>query len=137
MDMRLEIVDSVIGVWGNERVSVRISPRNPYNRMSDSNPQETYFYLVNELEKRKLGILHAMEPSQLPKEVIAMAPAVRKILIGLLILNMGYDLKKAEEVISTGGADAISLGTLFVSNTDLPERFAKHAELVQADKSTY
>jgi N-ethylmaleimide reductase len=132
----LEVTDAVISVWGGDRVSVRLSPRNPFNGMSDSNPQETYLYLVKELEKRKIGILHFMEPAELPKEVKPLAPEVRKLFSGLLILNMGYTEESADTVISSGGADAVSFGTLFISNPDLPERFEKRASLASPDQAT-
>jgi len=133
----LEITDAAISVWGPERVSVRLSPRNPYNGMSDSQPEKTYLFLIEQLEKRKIGILHFMESVQLPKEVTPLAPQVRKIFSGLLILNSGYNQESAEAAISNGEADAISFGNLFIGNPDLPERFAKHADLVHADHSTF
>jgi len=133
----LEITDAAIGVWGPERVSVRLSPRNPFNGMSDSQPEKTYLYVIEQLQNRKLGILHFMEPAQLPKEVKPLAPEVRKAFSGLLILNSGYTQETAESVIEGGIADAVSFGTLFISNPDLPERFAKKAGLATPEKSTF
>ncbi len=132
----LEITDAAMSVFGAELVSVRLSPRNPYNGMSDSQPEETYLYLVNQLEKRKLGILHFMEPAQLPKDVKPLAPEVRKLFSGLLILNMGYNQEAAEAAISSGRADAVSFGTLFIANPDLPERFKNKAPLASPDGAT-
>jgi len=132
----LEITDAAISVYGAEKVSVRLSPRNPYNGMSDSSPEETYLFVIEQLEKRKLGILHFMEPAQLPAGVKPLAPAVRKIFSGLLILNSGYDQASAEAVISSGLADAVSFGTLFIANPDLPERFDKKAPLASPDRAT-
>lgn len=132
----LEITDAAISVYGRERVSVRLSPRNPYNGMSDSTPEQTYSYLIEQLEKRKLGILHFMESAQLPDGVMALAPTVRKIFSGLLILNFGYDLTSADSVIQNGGADAVSFGTLFIANPDLPERFQERSSLAMPDQAT-
>lgn len=133
----LEATDAAISVWGSERVSVRLSPRNPFNGMSDSDPDQTYLYAVEQLEKRKLGILHLVEPIHLPKDIQPLAPRVRKIFSGILVLNMGYTKETAEEVISQGIADAISFGSLFIGNPDLPERFAVNAPLTVADGTTY
>ncbi len=132
----LEVTDAVINVWGPERVSVRLSPRNPFNGMSDSQPEKTYLYLIDQLEKRKLGILHFMEPTQLPKDVKPLAPEARKHFSGLLILNSGYSQETAEAVITTGGADAVSFGSLFIANPDLPERFEKKSPLASPDRAT-
>ncbi|CAM4433620.1 MAG: N-ethylmaleimide reductase [Legionellaceae bacterium] len=133
----LEVTDAAISIWGADRVSVRLSPRNPYNGMSDTNPEETYLYLIKKLEERNLGILHFMEPVQLPEGVKPLAPKVRKIFSGILVLNMGYDKETAEEAISKEAADAVSFASLFISNPDLPEKFAKDATLVAPDKATF
>ncbi|WP_413577966.1 alkene reductase [Bdellovibrio sp. HCB290] len=133
----LEVTDAAISVWGPERVSVRLSPRNPYNGMSDSNPEETYLYVVEQLEKRKLGILHLMEGSELPKDVQPLAPKIRKIFSGILIINFGYDKNTAEKVLEQDGADAVAFGSLFIGNPDLPERFAANAPLATADRATF
>lgn len=132
-----EITDAAISVWGPERVCVRLSPRNPFNGMSDSQPEKTYLYIIEQLEKMKLGFLHFMESDQLPQGVKPLVPEVRKIFSGLLILNSGYNQETAESAIAAGKADAVSFGTLFISNPDLPERFAKNAELVAPDRATF
>ncbi len=133
----LEITDAAIGVWGPERVSVRLSPRNPFNGMSDSQPEKTYLYVIEQLQKRKLGILHFMESVQLPQGIKPLAPEVRKIFSGFLVLNSGYDRESAGSVVERGGADAVSFGSLFIANPDLPERFAKKAHLATPEKSTF
>ena len=133
----LEITDAAIEVWGPEKVSVRLSPRNPYSGMSDSQPEETYLYVVGELEKRKLGILHFMESAQLPNGITPLIPRVRAMFSGLLLVNTGYDKSSAEAVIDAGHADAVSFGSLFIGNPDLPERFAQNAPLVQPDRATF
>lgn len=132
-----EVVDAVIGVWGPERVSVRLSPRNPFNGMSDSNPEKTYLYVVEQLEKRKVGILHFMEPAKLPDGVKPLVPEVRKKFSGVLVLNTGYTKETAEAAIEQRHADAVSFGTLFISNPDLPKRFELNAELALPDRATY
>ena len=133
----LEIADRVIAEWGGERVSVRLSPRNPYSGMHDSDPERTYLYVIEQLQKRGLGILHFMEPPVLPAGVEALAPRARALFKGLLVLNMGYDQHAAEAAIASGIADAVSFGTLFIANPDLPERFAMSAPLAQPDRARY
>ncbi|WP_338641793.1 alkene reductase [Burkholderia pyrrocinia] len=133
----LEATDAAIKVFGPARVSVRLSPRIPYNDMGDSNLEQTYMYAVEALEKKKLGILHFMESAPLPEGVKPLAPGARKRFSGIFVLNVGYDQKSAEHVLQTGLADAISFGTLFISNPDLPNRFRLDAPLVTADAATY
>ncbi|MFZ6757038.1 alkene reductase [Undibacterium sp. Ji50W] len=132
----VEVTKAVSDVWGPERVSVRLSPRNPYNGMSDSNPEATYLHVVRELEKLKLGMLHFMELATLPEGVQPFSPKVREIFSGMLILNYGYDQKSAEEVVSKGLADAVSFASLFIPNPDLPERFRDGHALATPDHAT-
>jgi N-ethylmaleimide reductase len=132
----LDVTDAVIAVWGADRVSVRLSPRIPYNGMNDSQPEHTYLHVVEQLEARKLGILHFMEPAQLPEGVSPLAPRVRQMFSGLLLLNSAYDQHSAAKVIDQGGADAVSFGAMFLANPDLPERFKRGASLNQPDRAT-
>ena len=118
----LEATDAAIKVFGPARVSVRLSPRIPYNDMGDSNLEQTYMFAVDALEKKKVGILHFMEPEVLPEGVKLLAPEARKRFSGLSVLNVGYDQKSAEKALQTGLADTITFGTLFIANPDLPER---------------
>jgi len=133
----LEATDMAIRVWGPERVSVRLSPRNPFNSMSDSDPEKTYLYVVEQLEKRRLGILHFMEMVQLPEGVRPLAPHARKKFTGILVLNAGYNQATAEAAISEGRADAVSFGSLFLANPDLPKRFELNAGFNPPDHATF
>jgi N-ethylmaleimide reductase len=133
----LEATDAAIKVFGPARVSVRLSPRIPYNDMGDSNLEQTYMYAVEALEKKNVGILHFMEPATLPEGVKPLAPGARKRFSGIFVLNVGYDRKSAEQALQTGLADAVTFGTLFISNPDLPERFRQDAPLATPDASKY
>lgn len=133
----LEATDSAIRVFGPSRVSVRLSPRIPYNDMGDSDLEGTYMFAVEALEARKVGMLHFMEPAQLPDGLKPLAPEARKRFTGKFIVNVGYDRDTAERAIATGLADAVTFGTLFISNPDLPERFRRDAALAPSDTATY
>lgn len=132
----LDVTKAVSEVWGPEHVSVRLSPRNPYSGMSDSTPEETYMYVVRELEKLKLGILHFMEPANLPEGVQPLLPKVRQAFTGMLVVNHSYTQQLAEDVIKSGLADAVSFASLFISNPDLPERFRDGSPLATPDRAT-
>lgn len=133
----LEATDAAIRVFGPSRVSVRLSPRIPYNDMGDSDLEATYAYAVDALEAKKVGILHFMEPPALPDGEKRLAPEARKRFSGLFVLNFGYDQKAAEQALSTGLADAVTFGTLFISNPDLPERFRLNAPLATPDPDSF
>lgn len=133
----LEITDAAIKIWGTSRVSVRLSPRNPLNGMSDSNPEKTYSYVIEQLEKQKLGILHFMESIQLPNGVEPLLPKIRKLFSRTLIINSGYNKETAEIAIKLAKSDAVSFGSLFLANPDLPKRFELDASMNTSDRSTF
>jgi N-ethylmaleimide reductase len=133
----LEITDEAISVWGADRISVRLSPRNPFNGMRDSNPEKTYLYVIEQLEKRKIAILHLVESAQLPEDVSSIATRARQIFSNILLLNMGYDKKIAELALVERKADAIAFGTLFLANPDLPKRFELNTDLNIPNKETF
>lgn len=137
----LEVTEAVVGVCGADRVGYHISPHFSIYSMSDTNPRRTYSYFAEQLNKIGLGYLQIVEPvggwmGAIVKDA-RLAPAIREIFEGTLILNGGYDAKSGKEAIEKGHADLISFGVLFLANPDLPERFRKNAPLNSPDVSTY
>ena len=53
------------------------------------------------------------------------------------MLNQEYTLATAQAALDSGVADAISWGRLFIANPDLPERFAKQADLNPPNPRTF
>jgi len=56
--LMLEITDAVCSVWGADRVGLRLSPLNPFNDIRDSNPEATFSYVVEQLNRFGLAYLH-------------------------------------------------------------------------------
>ena len=54
----LEVTEAVCGVWGGERVGLRLSPVQPFNDMYDANPRETFVQTVQWLNRFNLAYLH-------------------------------------------------------------------------------
>lgn len=137
----LEVTDAVISVWGPERVGYRISPHATMASMSDSNPRETFSYLTKELDARKLGYLHLMEPLggflPPPREEDRLGPHLRTLFHQAFMVNGGYDAQAGNRVIESGEADLVAYGVPFVANPDLPERFKLNAPLSAPDTSTF
>ena len=52
------------------------------------------------------------------------------------MVNNGYDLALAREVVAAGGADLIAFGRAFISNPDLVERLRRGAPLNELDRAT-
>lgn len=136
----LEVVEAVSEVWGAERVGVRLSPLNPFNDMRDSDPEATFTYAVQALNRFGLGYLHITE---MGKETPGAAGPgfdlgiLRETWQSVYITNGGYDKARANAAIASGAADAIAFGTLFLANPDLVTRFRLDAPLNEADPATF
>ena len=133
-----QVTDAVAGVWGADRVGVRLSPTGSFNTMSDSDPAATFGHAARELDRYGLAYLHVVEPLKRPAGMPApVAPLLRSLFKGPFILNGGYDQETGNAALAAGEADLISFGVLFLANPDLPERFAERAPLNAADQGTF
>ncbi len=138
--LHLEVTEAVVGVWGADRVGIRLSPSGTFNSMHDSKPKATFGYLVEALNRFGLAYLHLLEPSEADiRHGGTSIPTsyFRPIFQGNLITNWGYDRDKGDAVIASGDANLVSFGTLFLANPDLPERFKLNAPLNQPDSTTF
>ena len=61
--MRLlnEVTEAVAGVWGTDRIGVRLSPVNSFNDISDTEPEGTFGFVARELNRFGLAYLHVVE----------------------------------------------------------------------------
>jgi N-ethylmaleimide reductase len=136
----LEVAEAVMGVWGPGRVGYRVSPNFSMHSMGDSNPTETFTYLARELDARRLGYLHVMEPiaGQMAAPAEArVAPALRRAFGGALIVNGGYDRRTGADAVRSGAADLVAFGVPFLANPDLPRRLREEAPLNAPDFATF
>lgn len=134
-----EVTEAVVGVWGADRVGVRLSPVSPYNSMSDSDPLATFGYAAGVLSRFGLAYLHAIAPQALdplsPDHEIVRA--LKERFGGLLILNGGYSRETGNALLEAGLAELVAFGVPFLANPDLVERFAEGLPLNTPDMSTF
>jgi N-ethylmaleimide reductase len=141
----MEVVEVVGGIFGPERVGVRLSPLGTFNDIGDDQPELTFGHIAEKLNDYKLAYLHVINPAaaavekklQPPPEAMRMVDLIRNKYRGLLMLAGGFDHDTAEEWLERGKADLIAFGRKFLANPDLPERFRQRAELNPDDPSTY
>lgn len=127
-----EVTEALIGVWGADRVSVRLSPNGASQGVDDSNPAALFTAAAAALDALGIGFLELREPgpdgtfgnTDVPKQ----SPAIRRVFKGPLILNSDYDVATAQAALASGVADAIAFGRPFIGNPDLVERIAAGAE---------
>jgi len=133
----LEVAEAVTGVWGGDRVGVRLSPSGTNYSMEDSDRAATFGYAVNELNTFNLAYFHLMEPNEWGTQTGLDAAYFRPIFKGVLMVNGDYDHAKADVVLASGHADLVSFGRTFLANPDLPQRFAVNASLNEPDPATF
>lgn len=136
MRFLLEIVEAVSGVWGPDRVGVRLSPLGTFNSMSDSDPGSHFGRIVAALNGLDLAYLHLVEEGPGP-DAPAIIARIRASWTGFYIANGGYDLARAATAVAGGHADAVAFGKPYVSNPDLPVRFRRNAPLAAPDAATF
>ncbi|MBE9113396.1 alkene reductase [Nodosilinea sp. LEGE 07298] len=136
----LEVTEAVAGVWGGDRVGVRLSPSSTFNDMTDSDPRATFGYAIQALNQFNLAYLHLLEPSESDLRHGGTAISTkefRPLYDGLLMVNWDYDQEAGNRAIASGDADLVSYGKLFIANPDLPQRFAKNAPLNEPNPDTF
>lgn len=136
----LEVTEAVVGVFGSDRVGVRLSPSATFNDMTDSDPRATFGYAIQALNPFNLAYLHLLEPSEADLRYGGTpipTKEFRPLYDGLLMVNWDYDQASGNQAIASGDADLVSYGKLFIANPDLPERFAKNAPLNEPDPNTF
>ena len=139
----LEVINTVVDVWGSDRVGVRLSPSGAFGTMSDSDPMALFTDVVQQIDRLNLAYIHIVEPRVAGNET-AVNPDMtmsthyfRTIYSGTMISAGGHDLTTGEQTLVDGDADLVAYGRLYISNPDLPQRFAAGAQLTPYDRSTF
>ena len=132
-----EVIEAVSGVWGSDRVGLRISPLNSYNSMIDSDPIGLSTWLAERLNAFDLAYLHVMRADFFQQQSGDVMTPVRAHYHGVLIGNMGYTGDEAGIAVAEGKVDAVTFGTGFLANPDLPARIKAGAPLNTPDPDTF
>jgi len=135
----IETVKLVAEAIGAERTSLRLSPGNPNNDIVEADPEPTYRALLEGIAPLGLAYVHVYDNA--PGSPFSAMNLIRSHWAGKLVANSGghelYDRKKAESLLTEGGADFISFGRMFLANPDLVERLRQGAPLNEADPATF
>ena len=136
----LEVTEAVCGVWGADRVGIRLSPQSPINDIDDSDPQALFTHVVGQLNGFGLAYLHMVEGiirDANPAPDSFDIGKLRRLFKGTYMANNCYDRAKALAAIGSGAADLIAFGRPFIANPDLVERFRRNAPLNAPDVATF
>jgi len=138
-----EVVQTLAGVWGADRVGVRLAPSGTFNGMGDSDPRALFRHVAERLNDFGLAYLHLIEPRVKGGETIAEAQApvaaqeLSKIFRGPVIAVGGFNPETAEASVANGDASLIAFGRHFIANPDLPKRIELGLPLNPYDRSTF
>jgi N-ethylmaleimide reductase len=147
----MEVIDAVTEVYSSDQVGVRLSPSGAFNDMSDSDPKTLFTYVAESLGKKNLAYLHLVEPRVNADALKFWAPTehtpedegelncqyFRNVYPGILIGSGGYTRETGNQALVDGKADLIAYGRWFISNPDLPERFAQNAPLTPYNRASF
>jgi N-ethylmaleimide reductase len=129
----LDVLAAMTAEAGGDRVGIKISPEMNYNDISDAAPQETYTYLVEQLDAFNLAYLHvAIFGAKVDYHAL-----LRPRFAGAYLVGGGLDQNSAEALLESGPADATVFGSAFLANPDLPERIRQGAALNAPDRTTF
>jgi N-ethylmaleimide reductase len=135
------IIEEILNYVPAEKVGLRLSPQGYRPGLMDSNPDETYVYIIDKLNEYKLAYLHLSEmmspEDRLKKPAKSIVPFYRKIYKGTLLSCGGHSRESGERMLENNEADLIVYGKPFISNPDLVERMKAGASLAEPDKDTF
>ncbi len=132
-----DVVEAVAGVWGADRVGVRLSPINAFNDMKDSAPETTFPAIASMLGRQKLAYLHVVEVNLVSEAAAFDWAAMREAFGGPYMANGGYEGPRAEAAVAERRADLVAFARPFLANPDLVHRLEVGAELTEADPDTF
>lgn len=144
----VEIAEAFVKVWGEGRVGIRLSPLSTYGDMHDSNPEETFGTLIEQLNPLGLAYLHMVEDFPFSHAALegnarsladqqAFFHGLRNQWKAAYIANGNFTAEKAEEYLASGLASAIAFGRPFIANPDLVDRIRNGFPLANADANVF
>lgn len=139
----LEAAAGMASVFGAHRIGVRLSPSGLWGAISDSNPEATFRYAAEQLDKMGLAYLHVIEPRVMGVETLeegrppVAAGFLRQYFKGPIIAAGGFDRTGAEDILARGDADLVAFGRHFASNPDLPYRLQQQLPLAHYNRDAF
>ncbi|KAJ4983948.1 hypothetical protein SVAN01_10569 [Stagonosporopsis vannaccii] len=156
----LEIVEAIVTVFPASHIGVKIAPCDNVADIACSYAElsETYTYLIKELVKKEIGFVNlsrrgcargeanddfsdsTIRPKSLElpdgyEPLREFGPLVKfRGSKTKLMVNYGYTVEEAEELVTQGKIDLITFGRPFICNPDLVERIRKNIPFAKNDR---
>jgi len=136
-----DVTKAVVDTIGAARTGVRLSPNGNTQGANDSRPEALFTAAAAALSDIGIAFLELREPGFEgtfgKAEVPPIAPSIRRVFTGPLILNSDYDGASGQQQLDAGTADAIAFGRPFIANPDLPRRLAENIPLAKDNSKTW
>lgn len=129
-----EVTETVLDVWNSKQVAVRLSPSIAEGSKADKDPIETYQAAAKMLNAYDLAFLHTVEADLGNTKA---SQLMRDAYNGTHLVTGGLTQESGEQLLKDGLSDLVGYGKLFISNPDLPNRFAENANLNDWDGQTF
>jgi len=139
-----DVLEGVSREIGADRVGLRLSPHGSLGGLNDSDTETHFRQVIRALNPRGLAWLHLVEPrasaiglgDDVSVDRANNAAMFREDFFGPLITAGGYSVEAGAEAVSSGLADAVAFGRLFIANPDLVERIRLGAPRNAFDRAT-
>ncbi|EGV61711.1 12-oxophytodienoate reductase [Yamadazyma tenuis] len=148
----LMVLDAVIEKVGSGKVGYRISPWDVFQQANDSNPIKNFSYLCEQLEKRNIAYVHAVEArsdanggrendgnksASLDKSLLKSSVAKLKPCLPTTSLISAGGWNKDNASLEGIEVDALAFGRYFISNPDLPNKLKLGSPLTPYNRDTF
>lgn len=126
----IEVFEAIANEIGADKIGIRLSPHNTSRGMDCPQIINTTLKLIYELGSRNMAYVHFAEADwdNAPEIPLVFRKKVKEMFSGTIIVAGNYNKEKANKILSTGLADMVAFGRLYISNPDLPERFRNNLE---------
>jgi N-ethylmaleimide reductase len=130
----LEVLDAIVADEGPQFVSIKLTPGLTVHEIEESDVDEKYPYLIEELNKRQpLAFLHLAFLDLLDSPYYGPLAAAFN---GLVLADGSLDVTSYEHLLDSGQADLVGFGRAFIANPDLVTRLCNDRPLSTADQET-
>lgn len=132
-----ETAEAVASEIGAGRTAVRLTPNAAVQDVEDSDRDALFTVAAAALSPLDLAFLELRELGRHgtygSTTSLAVAPLIRRVYKGRLVLNSDYTRETGQHMLDTGVGDAISWGRPFIANPDLPRRLRDGLPLASGD----
>lgn len=129
----VEVAEAVADEIGAERTGIRLAPFITQRNMADEEIIPTILLAAKEIARIGLAYIHLAEADWDDAPVVPeqFRHDLRAAYSGAIIVAGKYDQIRANEILAKGHADLVAFGRPFISNPDLPRRFAEGLPLTE------